>query len=188
MRRCSFLPLLACLIATPILQAATIPAGTHLEVRLDRTVSSRDAAVGDAVACSLADDLVVDGRTLARAGHPLRARVTYVRHSGRFHHAGYITVRLSSIDIDGEHYLLQSSPIRDKGKGHTASNLEKIGGGTGIGSVIGAIAGGGKGALIGGLLGAGGGTAVAAATGRQPAELSAEGTYAFRLENNAHGR
>ncbi len=168
--------------------AETIPAGTRIEIRLDRTVSSRDAQVGDAVACSLANDLVVHGRVLARAGHPLRARVTYVRHSGRFHHAGDLTVRLSSMDIHGEHYNLESSPIRDKGNGHTASNLEKIGGGAGIGGIIGAIAGGGKGALIGGLLGAGGGTAVAAATGRQPATLQAESVYDLRLENNAHGR
>jgi hypothetical protein len=180
---------LALLVGTPAaLMAETIPAGTNLSVRLDRTVSSRNAEVGDSVACSLASDLVVDGRVLARAGHPIRARVTYVRHSGRFHHAAYITVRLSSIEIDGERYRLESSPIRDEGKGHTASNVEKIGGGAGIGSIIGAIAGGGKGALIGGLLGAGGGTAVAAATGRQPATLEAESIYDFRLENNARGR
>ncbi|MGI4826996.1 MAG: hypothetical protein ACRYFU_02230 [Janthinobacterium lividum] len=175
------------LLAAPLL-AATIQAGTRFEVRLDRTVSSRDAEVGVAIACSLSSDLVVDGRVLARAGHPLRARVTYVRHSGRFHHAGYITVQLSSIDIEGEHYELESSPIRDKGNGHTSSHLEKIGGGTGIGGIIGAIAGGCKGALIGGLLGAGGGTTVAATTGRQPAELKAESVYDLRLENNAHGR
>ena len=184
--RMFFYALLVC--SSKFLVAETIPAGTRIEVRLDRTVSSREARVGDVVACSLAGDLVVDGRVLARAGHPLRARVTYVRRSGRFHHAGYITIRLSSMELDGEHYDLESSAIRDKGNGHTASNLEKIGGGAGIGTIIGAIAGGGKGALIGGLLGAGGGTAVAASTGRQPAELRAESVYNLRLENNAHGK
>lgn len=187
MSLCRQIALLATLATLPLF-AETIPAGTSIDVRLDRTVSSRTAHVGDAVAMSLASDLVVDGRTLARAGHPLRGRVTYARRSGRFHHAGYITVRLSSIEIDGERYQLESSAIRDKGNGHTKSNLEKIGGGAGIGTVIGAIAGGGKGALIGGLLGAGGGTAVAAATGRQPATLPAESVYNLRLENNAHGR
>lgn len=178
---------LLCSLTGGALLAATIPAGTRLDVRLDRGVTSRDARVGDIVACSLASDLVVDGRVLARQGHPLRARVTYVRRSGRFHHAGYLTVRLNSIDIDGERYALDSSPIRDKGNSHTRSNVEKIGGGAGIGTIVGAIAGGGKGALIGGLLGAGGGTAVAAATGRQPASFAAESVYTFRIENNAHG-
>lgn len=146
--------------------ATTIPAGTHISVRLDSTVSSREAHVGDAVACTLASDLVVRGKVLAPAGHPLRARVTYVRHSGRLHHAGLLTVRLSSINIDGKRYALESSPIRAEGDSHTGGNVAKIGGGAGIGTVIGAIAGGGKGALIGGLLGAGGGTALAAGTGK----------------------
>jgi hypothetical protein len=124
-----FTALVFAAMVSPLAEA--IPAGTRIDVRLDRTVSSRDARVGDAVACSLASDLVVEGHVLARAGHPLRARVTYVRHSGRFHHAGYIAVRRSSIDIDGERYDLRSSAIRDKGDGHTRSNLEKSGGGAG---------------------------------------------------------
>jgi hypothetical protein len=111
--------------------------------------------------------------------------VTYVRRSGRFHNPGYLTIRLASIDIDGRHYRLDSTAIRDKGDGHTDSNLEKIGGGAGIGTIIGAIAGGGKGALIGGLLGAGAGTGVAAATGKKPAEFTAESVYDFSLTASA---
>ena len=61
-----------------MLQDAILSAGTRLDVRLDRTVSSRTSNVGDTVACSLASDLLVDGRILAHSGHPLRARVTYV--------------------------------------------------------------------------------------------------------------
>lgn len=90
-------------------------------------------------------------------------------------------MRLDSIDIDGQRYRLHSTAIRDEGNGHTRSNVEKIGGGMGIGALIGGLAGGGKGALIGGLLGAGTGTGVAAATGRQTAELPAESVYEFRL-------
>lgn len=178
------LVLIATFTTLPVL-AQDIPAGTQINARLDTTVSSRTARVGDSVPLSLESDLVVHDRVLARRGHDLRGRVTYVARSGRFHHAGYLTVRLSSIDIDGRHYDLESSAIRDKGNSHTRSNVEKIGGGAGIGTIIGAIAGGGKGALIGGLLGAGGGTAVAAATGRQPAEFRAESVYEFRIENNA---
>ena len=147
--------------------AQEIPQGTRLAVRLDANVSSGSAQVGDSVPASLARDLVVNDQVLARAGAPLRGRVTYVRRSGRFHNPGYLTIRLASIDIDGRHYRLDSTAIRDKGDGHTDSNLEKIGGGAGIGTIIGAIAGGGKGALLGGLLGAGAGTGVAAATGKK---------------------
>jgi hypothetical protein len=168
--------------------AQEIPAGTRLEVRLDADVSSRTAHAGDIVPASLARDLIVDGEVFARAGAPLRGKVTYAQRSGRFHSPGYLTVRLSSIEVDGRRYRLHSTAIRDKGDGHTDSNLEKIGGGAGIGSIIGAIAGGGKGALIGGLLGAGAGTGVAAATGRRPAEFTAESVYGFTLTSSARPR
>jgi hypothetical protein len=92
------------------------------------------------------------------------------------------------MDIGGRPYHLESTAIRDQGNGHTDSNLVKIGGAAGIGSVIGAIAGGGKGALIGGLLGAGAGTGVAAATGKRPAEFTAESVYNFRLTAAAEPR
>ncbi len=183
------------LIAATSMSAQRLTAGTHLSVRLDRTVSSRTAHVGDRIAASLEQPIIVDGREIARRGTPVRAKVTFVRRSGRFHHAGELTVRLSSIDIHGRRYSLQSTAIRDKGHGHGRSNTEKIGGGAGIGAVIGAIAGGGKGALLGGLLGAGTGTGVAAATGRQPAEFRAESVYDFdlteparRLHHHRYGR
>jgi hypothetical protein len=165
--------------------AQRIPEGTQVAVRLDATVSSRTARVGDVVPASLARDLVVDDHVLASAGTPLRARVTYVKRSGRFRGSGYLTVRLQSIRIHGRRYSLRSTAIRDKGNGHTDSNLEKIGGGAGIGSIIGAIAGGGRGALLGGLLGGGAGTGIAAATGRQPAHFSVESVYDFRLTSTA---
>lgn len=133
------------------------------------------------MAASLDRPLIVDGEEVAAAGTPLRAKVTYVRHSGRFHHPGYLTLRLASIDIRGRRYRLESTAIRDKGGSHTRSNVEKIGGGAGLGAIIGAIAGGGKGALLGGLLGAGAGTGVAAATGRRPAEFRRESVYDFDL-------
>jgi hypothetical protein len=166
------------------LAAQRLPAGTHLSVRLDSTVSSRTARVGDRVAASLAEPLRVDGEDIADRGTPVRARVTYVRRSGRFHHAGELTLRLASIDIRGRRYRLHSTAIRDRGNSHVDSNTEKIGGGAGIGAIIGAIAGGGKGALLGGLLGAGAGTGVAAATGRQPAMFRAEEVYGFDLTSS----
>ena len=173
------------LAGSNVLLAQRLPAGTHITVRLDRTVSSRTAQVGDRIAASLEQPIIVAGEEVAGRGTPVRAKVTFVRRSGRFHHAGRLTVRLASIDVRGRRYSLESTAIRDKGNGHGRSNAEKIGGGAGIGAVIGAIAGGGKGALLGGLLGAGAGTGVAAATGRQPAEFRSEAVYDFTLTASA---
>ena len=137
------------------------------------------------MAATLDRPLIVDAEEVASAGTPVRAKVAYVRRSGRFHHAGYLTLRLASIDIRGHRFRLESTAIRDKGDSHTRSNVEKIGGGAGLGAIIGAVAGGGKGALLGGLLGAGAGTGVAAATGRRPAEFTRESVYEFDLTSEA---
>ncbi len=171
----------ACLSAC----AQRLPADTQLRVRLNATVSSRSAHVGDRIAASLANDIFVDHQMAAPRGTPVRLVVTYVRRSGKFHHPGHLTLRLSSIDIRGRRYRLHSTAIRDRGDGHAASNAEKIGGGAGLGAIIGAIAGGGKGALLGGLLGGGAGTGVAAATGRRPARFSSESVYDFTLTSPA---
>jgi len=56
-----------------------------------------------------------------------------------------------------------------------------IGGGTGIGAVIGGLAGGGKGALIGGLAGAGAGTAASAYTGNKDVVIPSESAVTFTL-------
>jgi hypothetical protein len=58
-----------------------------------------------------------------------------------------------------------------------------IGGGTGAGAAIGAMAGGGKGAAIGALAGAGAGTATAAATGKKDITIPAESHLNFKLSS-----
>ncbi len=56
-----------------------------------------------------------------------------------------------------------------------------IGGGTGLGAIIGGIAGGGKGAAIGALAGAGAGTAGATMTGKRDISIPAETVLSFKL-------
>ena len=141
MQKIRFLVALTCVGFALRASGQRLPADTHLSVRLDRTVTSRRAYVGERVPASLAEDVAVNGRVVARRGAHVQAVVTYVKHSGRFHHAGYLTIRLVSIDLRRRRYSLHSSAIRDKGNGHLRSNTEKIGGGAGLGAVIGALAG-----------------------------------------------
>lgn len=73
-------PGLLFLLATALfcvdMRGQAIPSGTPLEVRLDATVSSATAQVGDVVAASLADNLTVDGKVLASRGTPVCGVVT----------------------------------------------------------------------------------------------------------------
>jgi hypothetical protein len=159
--------------------AQTIPAGTRLTVRVGSEISSGTAKVGDRFDATLAHPLMVKGKTLARTGAPVRGKVTSVKSSGRLHAPGELTLRLTSVRINGKMVPLSTASHFVKGKGHTKSNATKIGGGAAAGALIGALAGGGKGAAIGAGVGAGAGTGVAVATGKEEAVVPSEAALTF---------
>ena len=160
--------------------AQTVPAGTHVTVRTDSQINSANAHVGQSFRANLVRDLVVHGKTVAKAGAPAKGKVTYAKSSGRLHAPGQVTIRLTSIQLaDGKTLPLSTSGFHSKGKGHTKSNVTKIGGGAAAGALIGGLAGGGKGALIGTAVGAGAGTGVAAATGKEEAVIHPESVITF---------
>jgi hypothetical protein len=166
--------------------AQSVPAGTHITVRTDSQINSASAHVGQSFHANLVKPLVVDGKTIAKAGAPAKGKVTYVKSSGRLHKPGELTIRLTSIQLaSGKTLTLSSSGFRAKGKSHTKSNVTKIGGGAAAGALIGGLAGGGKGALIGTAVGAGAGTGVAAATGKEEAVIHAETAITFTTTTNA---
>jgi hypothetical protein len=166
--------------------AQAVPAGTRITVRTDSQINSASAHVGQSFHANLVKDLVVDGKTIAKAGAPAKAKVTYAKSSGRLHEPGQLTVRLTSIQqANGKTLPVSTSGFRAKGKSHTKSNVTKIGGGAAAGALIGGLAGGGKGALIGTAVGAGAGTGVAAATGKEEAVIHAETAITFTTTANA---
>lgn len=159
--------------------AQTIPAGTRLTVRVGSEISSGTAKVGDRFDATLASPLVVNGKTLARTGAPVRGKVTASKSSGRLHAPGELSLRLTSVRVNGRMLPVSTGSHSVKGKGHTKSNATKIGGGAAAGALIGALAGGGKGAAIGAGVGAGAGTGVAVATGKEEAVVPAEAALTF---------
>jgi len=159
--------------------AETIPSGTRISVRMGQELNSGKAKTGQHFNATLARDLVVDGKTVAAAGTAVRGKVTYAKSSGRLHDPGQLSIRLTSLQLDGKTVALSTSKYHVQGKSHTKSNVTKIGGGTAAGALIGGLAGGGKGALIGAGAGAAAGTGVAAATGKEEADIPAERTLSF---------
>jgi hypothetical protein len=172
---------IACLmlLLAAIAVAETIPAGTLITVRTGSRISSGTAQSGQKFDAALARDLVVHGKTLASAGAPAKGKVTYAKSSGRLHDPGQLTLRLTSVEVNGRMVPVSTTAFHAKGKSHTKSNVTKIGGGAAAGALIGALAGGGKGALIGTAVGAGAGTGVAAATGKEEAVVPSEAALSF---------
>jgi hypothetical protein len=173
------------LVLTLVATAETIPAGTHLTVRTNSTLNSGTARSGQSFRANLVRDLIVDGKTLAKAGSPVKGTVTYAKSSGRLHVPGQLTLRLTSIEINGKMTPISTGGYFAKGKSHTKSNVVKIGGGAAAGALLGGLIGGGKGAGVGALAGAGAGTGVAAATGKQEVTIPAETAITFTTKTNA---
>jgi hypothetical protein len=159
----------------------TIPEGTQFEVTVDETLASNRNHAGDSFAASLSQPVVEDGKTIIPAGAHLSGRVVDAKDAGRLHVPARLSVALSSVEVEGKPYDVETNTIGETGKNHNKRNLGFIGGGAAGGALIGGLAGGGKGALIGTLIGAGAGTAGAAATGKKDISLPAETRLNFHL-------
>ena len=156
--------------------AITVPAGTAVSVRVNEAIDSKTAEVGSTFNGVLNAPVRVHGETVFPSGTPVSGEVVASKGKGRFKGAGALGIELTEI---GRHRVHSSEYEKvDKGEGKRTGAF--IGGGTGLGAIIGGIAGGGKGALIGGLAGAGAGTA-GAATGRRDVLIPAESLITFRL-------
>ena len=161
--------------------AATVPTGTLVSVRLQQTVSSASARPGEQFVAVLDDPLVSEGKTIAPRGASVTGRVVSARRSGHLHDSGYLRLALVSVDVNGKAVPVHTSSVFAMGGSHKNRNLGLIGGGAGAGALIGAIAGGGKGALIGSAVGAAAGTTGAYATGKKDVAFGAERRLTFRL-------
>lgn len=163
------------------LLAETVPAGTALHVRLQQTISSKDAKSGQEFGAVLDQPLVVNGKTLAPKGATVHGIVATAVPSGRLSRPAQLYLKLKSIDINGKSYALVTNVRGGRGQSHKKRDAVAIGGGAGLGAAIGAIAGGGKGAAIGAAAGAGAGTAGAAITGKKDIEYPVETQLTFTL-------
>jgi hypothetical protein len=158
-----------------------VPAGTEIAIVLDQTISSDRARSGDPFDASVAAPVVIGGKTVIPKGAHVQGIIVDARSSGRLQGVARLRLALQSVEVAGKDYDLQTSSLTRTGPNHDKRNWVMIGGGTGVGTAIGAIAGGGKGAAIGALVGAGAGTATAAATGKREVVVPAESRLNFKL-------
>jgi biotin carboxyl carrier protein len=162
----------------------TIPAGTSLSVQLPAAISTKTAKVGDRISAYLTNDLVVDGKVVAKAGAMLQGSVSQVV-SGSNKIGGTPTLGLNFDNLqlaDGSDAMVNGNITQAAAKSDTGKDTAKIAGGAIVGAVVGKQVNDDKGALIGGLLGAAAGTAVAKKTGSE-VELPAGTVVGFTLNS-----
>lgn len=158
--------------------ATVVPSGTTVRVSLSETLSAKRNNVGDSFSGVLTEPLRTrGGGSVFKRGTRVSGTVIAAKGQGRFKGAGDLGIQLTSI----AGIPVQSSEYEQIAKGKGKRTAVLAGGGTGLGAIIGGIAGGGKGALIGGLAGAGAGTAGSAFTGNKDVVIPAESNITFRL-------
>ena len=154
-------------------RTATVPEDSVIAVRMDGTLTSGTAHVGDKFTATVTVPVYVDGATVIPAGSLIEGRITQVTPAKRMSRSGSIAVEFDDLLLPngarvGLVGILTSDDPRtrrridDEGRVSAEGSERKvvfIGGGGALGAILGGIAGGGKGAAIGGVFGAGAGVA-----------------------------
>ena len=145
-----------------------IPAGTSISVQLPAEISTKTAKVGQRLTGNLTNDIVVDGKVVAKAGSPVQGSVTEVI-SGSKTIGGKPTLGLTfdSITSNGGDRPMSARVTQVADKSDKAGDTAKIAGGAVAGGVVGHQIDSDKGKVIGALIGAAAGTAAAKKTGKE---------------------
>jgi hypothetical protein len=163
-----------------------IPAGVPITVRLQQGLSSASAVPGERFEAVLDEPIVLHDRTVVPAGSLVAGHVVSARRSGRLHHPGELALTLDTLLVGQENIPLLTTNVVAFGASHKKRNWAWIGGGSGGGALIGALAAGGRGALIGTGIGAVAGTTTAFVTGKKDVSFASERRLRFRLNREVN--
>ena len=159
-------------VLTCVAQAQTnlsLPAGTALSVRLQKTLSTATSKPGDALSGSVTKAVTYNGNVVIPAGSTIEGHITTVKERRRITGKATIGIRPDAVVLPGGerfplHAVLVDTSLRDgsdvndegqfKGPGHDGSDLRELLIGSGGGLGIGILAGGAKGGFIGAGIGA----------------------------------
>ena len=159
---------------TPQAVYYTVPTNSVLRVRMNQTITSETARIGDEFTTTFMGPVYASGIEVIPAGSEVVGRVTSVNRASRKSKAGTIGVHFVSLrlptgiaravngdltDVVTDNDVNADNEGEIEARSATKRNVVFIGGGAAAGALIGAIAGGGKGAGIGALLGGGLGAA-----------------------------
>lgn len=146
----------------------TVPAGTHLEVKLESALASDSNQARDPVRGTLTDAVSVDGVEVWPAGTVVMGAVSEAQPSGKVKGRASLGVhfeRVADTRVDAD--------ISREAPGTKADDAAKIGIGAAAGAIVGGLVGGGKGAAAGAAVGGGAGTAVVLSTSGEEVRFAA---------------
>ncbi len=146
----------------------TLAAGTHFELAVSDTITSRTAKAGDPFTATVVEDVKdAQGRVVIPAGSVANGTITEVKPAPNPRAMGTLTVAVSTLTVRGTDYPLSVSidsiETVHKGRGVEGADAARVGAGAAAGAIAGRLLGKNKkGTIIGGLVGAAAGAAVSA--------------------------
>ena len=159
----------------------TVPSGTLVQLRTNEPVSSKKAVEGTPVQFTVIQDVKVGNYLAIPRGATVHGVISEVQRSGQLAGSPELALRLTTLDLGGHDYPLQSDLFKVKGPSKTEHTVGNAIGGALLGAIIGGAAGGGGGAAIGAAAGGTVGTAASAATPGPNAWIPAEALVTFHL-------
>ena len=162
-----------------------IPQGTLLQLRTSEALGSKRAKDGEPVQFTVIRDVAVGGVLALPRGATVHGVVTEVKKvgSGDLGGSSELALRLTSLDLGGTSYPLDSDQFKVKGPNKAGQTAGNAIGGAVLGAIIGGIAGRGTGAAIGAGAGAAVGTAASAASPGPGVWIPAEALVTFHLNS-----
>jgi len=136
-----------------------IPHGTALAMRLQSTISTKTAKIGDRFQAETTSPVHVNGLLAIPEGSRVSGHVILARQPGKASGKGELQLAYDEIGFDGRSYALNTQSQVYTSKSGTTKDVALIGGGAVAGGVVGGVLGGkddiAKGAVIGGAAGTG---------------------------------
>jgi hypothetical protein len=161
-------------------QPITLAPGTVLQLRTNDSLDNKRAKEGTPVDFTVIRNVNLNGWLAIPRGATVHGVVTKSKSAGELSGTPMLALRLTSLDLGGQSYPVQSDEFKVCGPNKTAHTAGNVIGGALLGALIGGAAGGGGGAAIGAAAGGTVGTAASAA-GNPRAWIPAEALVTFHL-------
>jgi hypothetical protein len=161
----------------------TVPQGTLIQVRTNEAVNSKRAQGGQPIEFTVIQDVTFGGVLAIPRGATVRGVIADVKRpeSGALTGSSELALELTSLELMGQSYPLQSDMFKVKGPGKGERSAGNVVGGALIGAIIGGAIGHGEGAAIGAVAGGGAGAVASGASSGPGVWIPAEALVSFHL-------
>jgi hypothetical protein len=163
----------------------TIPQGTLLQLRTSEALNSKRAKDGEPVQFTVIRDVAVGGVLALPKGATVHGVVTEAKKvgAGELGGSSEIALKLTSLDLGGQSYPLDSDQFKVKGPNKAGQTVGSAVGGGILGTIIGCAVGRGVGCAVGAGAGVAAGTAASAASSGPQVWIPAEALVTFHLNS-----